>query len=157
MPILSPFESLDEIRSRSADAVIGQSGISHSGLAREIRQRLASTDVGTGSVLQNPVIESALPYIQADSQMKDLHRLISSPLVDALDGSGDKQRRNYRFRREWRPYTHQLSAWQKLLDQTKPQSVLVTSGTGSGKTECFLIPILEDLLRQPQKTPRLRT
>ena len=150
MEILSPFESLDEIRSRSADAVIGQSGISHAGLAREIRQRLASTDVSTGSVLQNPVIESALPYVQADLQMKDLHGLISAPLVEALDGSSDKHRRNYRFRRDWKPYTHQLSAWQKLLDQTKPHSVLVTSGTGSGKTECFLIPILADLVRQPK-------
>src|SRR3984893_4538092 len=154
MAILSPFESLDAIRSRSADAVIGQAGISHAGLASEIRQRLASTDVSTGSVLQNPVIESALPYVQADLQMKDLHGLISAPLVEALDGSSDKQRRNYRFRRDWKPYTHQLSAWQKLLDQARPQSVLVTSGTGSGKTECFLIPILADLLRQP-KTPRL--
>ncbi|MBR0878556.1 DEAD/DEAH box helicase [Bradyrhizobium liaoningense] len=150
MATLSPFESLDEIRLRSADAVIGQSGISHAGLAGEIRQRLASTDVSAGSVLQNPVIESALPYVQADLQMKDLHGLISAPLVEALDGSSDKQRRNYRFRREWKPYTHQLSAWQKLLDQTRPQSVLVTSGTGSGKTECFLIPILADLLRQPK-------
>jgi DEAD/DEAH box helicase domain-containing protein len=154
MPIASPFESLDEIRSRSADAVIGQSGINHSGLASEIRQRFASADVSTGSVLQNPVIESALPYVQADLQLKDLHGLISRPLVEALDGSGDRQQRNYRFRREWKPYAHQLSAWQKLLDKSRPQSVLVTSGTGSGKTECFLVPILEDLLRQPQ-TPRL--
>ncbi len=30
----------------------------------------------------------------------------------------------------------------------EPQSVLVTSGTGSGKTECFLFPILSDLAAQ---------
>nr|WP_234932905.1 DEAD/DEAH box helicase [Aeromonas caviae] len=26
--------------------------------------------------------------------------------------------------------------------------MLVSSGTGSGKTECFMVPVLEDLIRQ---------
>jgi hypothetical protein len=45
-----------------------------------------------------------------------------------------------------RPYRHQLEAWQ-ILGQDKPQSVVVTSGTGSGKTECFMVPILDQLAR----------
>ncbi|KHT63546.1 DEAD/DEAH box helicase [Photobacterium gaetbulicola] len=45
------------------------------------------------------------------------------------------------------PYRHQLEAWEHL---SKPEvkSVVVTSGTGSGKTECFLVPLLNDLARQ---------
>ena len=43
-------------------------------------------------------------------------------------------------------YEHQLAAWHALLAE-EPRSVLVTSGTGSGKTECFLFPILDHCLR----------
>ena len=43
---------------------------------------------------------------------------------------------------------HQLEAWQTARDGL---SFLVTSGTGSGKTECFMIPMLDGLLRDPAK------
>jgi len=43
------------------------------------------------------------------------------------------------------PYDHQFKAFQRLTmqDGHKPQSTLVTTGTSSGKTECFLYPILD--------------
>jgi DEAD/DEAH box helicase domain-containing protein len=49
-----------------------------------------------------------------------------------------------------------LEAWRALIEGQPPRSVLVTSGTGSGKTECFLIPILNDLageLERRQNAP----
>lgn len=39
------------------------------------------------------------------------------------------------------PYAHQAQAYQRLGND-KPQATLVATGTGSGKTECFLYPIL---------------
>ena len=63
---------------------------------------------------------------------------------------------DYSFPARQRPYRHQLQAWQTLIEGSPPRSVLVTSGTGSGKTECFLIPILNDLateLEQRQNAP----
>lgn len=49
----------------------------------------------------------------------------------------------------YRPYLHQLLAWQRLSSHAghEPQATLVTTGTGSGKTECFLYPILDHTLR----------
>lgn len=41
-------------------------------------------------------------------------------------------------------YTHQAKAFRKLCSEER--NIVVSSGTGSGKTECFLIPILNDLL-----------
>ena len=41
-------------------------------------------------------------------------------------------------------YTHQAAALRKLCVENR--NIVVSSGTGSGKTECFLIPILNDLL-----------
>lgn len=42
----------------------------------------------------------------------------------------------------YRPYVHQLQAFERLTGK-HPQSTLVATGTGSGKTECFLYPILD--------------
>lgn len=49
--------------------------------------------------------------------------------------------------RPWAPYTHQKASWDLLNNATphQAQSIVVTSGTGSGKTECFLYPVLNDL------------
>ncbi|MDH8286945.1 DEAD/DEAH box helicase, partial [Klebsiella pneumoniae] len=64
-------------------------------------------------------------------------KLISSPLVDALSNAPV-------------PFRHQLTAWRTILEDK--QSLLVSSGTGSGKTECFMVPVLEDLIRQQNLT-----
>lgn len=55
------------------------------------------------------------------------------------------------------PYKHQLHAWQVLANQSQKQSVIVTSGTGSGKTECFMVPILDDLVREYDETAQSLT
>ena len=43
------------------------------------------------------------------------------------------------------PYKHQLQAFKQLSMKNghKPEPTLLTTGTGSGKTECFLYPILD--------------
>jgi DEAD/DEAH box helicase domain-containing protein len=45
------------------------------------------------------------------------------------------------------PYRHQHRAWQRL-DSRAGLSTIVATGTGSGKTECFLYPILDYCLQQ---------
>src|SRR3546814_1803899 len=44
------------------------------------------------------------------------------------------------------PYDDQVRAWSHP-GAPDPLSVIVSSGTGSGKTECFLAPILDRLVR----------
>ena len=43
------------------------------------------------------------------------------------------------------PYLHQIEAFNRLTTREghTPQNTLITTGTGSGKTECFLYPILD--------------
>ncbi len=46
------------------------------------------------------------------------------------------------------PHAHQLRAWERLASaEQPPRSTLVATGTGSGKTECFLFPLLDHCLR----------
>ena len=46
---------------------------------------------------------------------------------------------------QYRPYKHQAESWKALADGN---SIVVTSGTGSGKTECFMYPVMSDLFEQ---------
>ncbi len=44
----------------------------------------------------------------------------------------------------FRPYAHQVQAWQRLAGRdVAPKPTLITTGTGSGKSEGFLIPIVD--------------
>jgi DEAD/DEAH box helicase domain-containing protein len=144
---MNPFSTLDEIRRRTAEAVVGQTGINHPGLAAEIRARLGAFDINAGGVTQAPILEAALPYVAAEETFSELAgNLLHPNLVAALTGDSTPGR-PYRFDVSTKPYAHQLAAW-RALAREPPHSVLVTSGTGSGKTECFLVPILDALARQ---------
>ena len=50
----------------------------------------------------------------------------------------------------YKPYEHQYQCWKTLLKGKSPDgknmSIVVTTGTGSGKTECFMLPLVQDLL-----------
>lgn len=46
------------------------------------------------------------------------------------------------------PYRHQEESWARLRTEN-PSSTLVATDTGSGKTECFLYPILDHVLANP--------
>lgn len=48
---------------------------------------------------------------------------------------------------EYPPFVHQEQAWQRLASDRQAANTLVATGTGSGKTECFLYPVLDHCQR----------
>jgi DEAD/DEAH box helicase domain-containing protein len=48
------------------------------------------------------------------------------------------------------PYRHQLLAFRRLCG-AQPLSTLVATGTGSGKTECFMLPVLDHCAGEPRQ------
>ncbi|HWG99612.1 MAG TPA: DEAD/DEAH box helicase [Pilimelia sp.] len=72
---------------------------------------------------------------------------IRTPFTDAEPG----WERHLQWRRQgWRPYAHQAAAFARLTsaDGHTPQPTLITTGTGSGKTESFLYPVLDHCRRE---------
>ena len=146
---MNPFEILEDVRTRGAEAIIAQSGLSHPDLAKHLRQVLTSDGGKDGALLGEPVLEGAHPFETAELSMQDLAgKLLHPDLVKALDEGHRGNESGYRFPRDRKPFRHQLRAWESLINATDAESVLVTSGTGSGKTECFLIPLLNHLVSQ---------
>lgn len=101
-----------------------------------------------GSFLADPAFEAVFGWKSGDKRMSDLAgNLLSKELVDAMDKPPKELANDYRFPRDQRPYLHQIRAWE-ILARESPQSLIAASGTGSGKTECFMVPILNRLVRQ---------
>jgi DEAD/DEAH box helicase domain-containing protein len=51
------------------------------------------------------------------------------------------------FQTEFPGFVHQEKAWERLSSNRGAASTLVATGTGSGKTECFLYPLLDHCAR----------
>jgi len=128
--------------------------IANDPLRHHVAEYLSKEMGEPGSLLADPVFEATFPWQAANKTMKELANdgLLELSLVNALDKPPKEYRKEYSFPKTRKPYTHQLESWQILLtEQTKEKakrSIVVTSGTGSGKTECFLIPILNDLVQE---------
>ena len=142
------FETLiNQTLSRSREATLSILGVADQGL----RQHLASSmtnELGNSSCfLASPVFEHTFGWEPDTKTLGDLEgNLLSAKTLKALSDAPNPE---YCFRRDAHPYCHQIHSWQTLLAE-KPKSAVITTGTGSGKTECFMVPILEDLLSEQQ-------
>ncbi|MCA9564551.1 MAG: DEAD/DEAH box helicase, partial [Myxococcales bacterium] len=94
-----------------------------------------------------PVFESLFEYRRAEAAVENSS--LHPRTVKALDQPPEAHL-GRRFGRELLPYHHQHQAWESLR-QSPPRSVIVSAGTASGKTECFLVPILDDLVRELER------
>ena len=53
-------------------------------------------------------------------------------------------------------YSHQEAAWKRLSTLHNAASTLVATGTGSGKTECFIYPVLDHCARMAADEPGIK-
>ena len=137
-------ETLSHLSARAASSVIARGRLASSALNAALLRRLCAGPGARDSLLADPVFEAARTWESADRSLDDLSGgLLHPDLVAALDGAEAE-----RMPRDRCPWTHQLAAWEATRAGL---SCLVSSGTGSGKTECFMVPMLDELLRDPAK------
>ena len=132
-----------QANSRAKEATLSVLGINNPNLRKHLSENIDSDE----QFVHGPVFEQMFGWESYfEKNMADLacDGLLSSKVVEALDS---KNNGRYAFKKEWSPFRHQHKAWNDLLS-SKPQSRIITSGTGSGKTECFMVPVLEDLYRE---------
>lgn len=116
-----------------------------------------------GEVRRALVDYLATTFSLADDDVRDaLEAFLTDPAHGIFRGPYLRVRTPFRpVGEDWRsplgwlpeglvPYMHQAAAFERLstLGGREPEATLVTTGTGSGKTECFLLPILDHCARQ---------
>ena len=116
-------------------------------LAQDIRQQVIH------------YLEATFNFRRRDEEAA-LRRFINDPENGLFKGSWVQIRRPFRPAADrgtrffdlpapFHPFRHQWLAWRRLTSKGQsPASTLVTTGTGSGKTECFQVPILDHCHRE---------
>ncbi|GIH72632.1 DEAD/DEAH box helicase [Sphaerimonospora thailandensis] len=119
--------------------------------AEELRQSLTQYLTTTFALADRPVREALERFLNHPEQgiFRGPYLRIRTPFRTAEDG--------WRKTLEWAPagfspYRHQAKAFDRLSTLGKrAEPTLITTGTGSGKTESFLIPVLDHCRRERAK------
>lgn len=150
------FESLiGELRNRSARAIQSLLALKHPALRDHLTQQLMREPGQKGAILADPVFEPTFSWRKSEESLGTLEGSLLHPslvrnMVTPLSSTNVDP-----FPRDRKVYSHQLEAW-KILGGEKPKSLVVTSGTGSGKTECFMVPVLDSLARDAARNGTLQ-
>lgn len=91
-----------------------------------------------GKFVKGPFIEITQPFITGHSIRKLIEEGVLSEEFHHLDKS---------FPVERDLYIHQEQAIKKVV---AGRNIIVATGTGSGKTECFLLPIINEFMREKE-------
>lgn len=136
-------EYLTRLEQKGVDEAISSVFYKNGPLNRWLRRTLLDRS-NPHALLSDPVFECLFPW---ESSTKTLQRLKEEGLFSAetlrlLD------REENGFPPSRKPYKLQEEAFRCLLNKEHCNSLIVSSGTGSGKTECFMVPLIEDLVRE---------
>ncbi|NER79069.1 MAG: DEAD/DEAH box helicase [Leptolyngbya sp. SIO1D8] len=104
----------------------------------ELRKKLKQELEKPGVVWQHPYLEGAQPYYSASSVANLVKRGYLHPEMSRLFEPSDRPL-----------YRHQQAAIETVI--LGQENIVVATGTGSGKTECFLIPMMDALLKEEEQ------
>jgi ATP-dependent helicase YprA (DUF1998 family) len=134
--VLGIFSRMKEMYIRYMDSPFA---LGHEKLAAERRALLDKE----GIIYQYPYIEALPPFISSNKRLEDVCEAINWP-KDFADfaSKGLFDKRLYL-------HNHQYEAFKNVLGNHK--NIVVTSGTGSGKTESFLLPLIANIINESRK------
>ena len=116
------------------------------------RQRLLDQD---GRIYRHPLIEAVPAYSKCDATFDQIASMLLKPIWPT---GLENQLANFvalgLFPLGRQPYIHQRDSFDESVVQK--HDVIVTTGTGSGKTECFFLPIAAALIRESAAWPAPR-
>jgi DEAD/DEAH box helicase domain-containing protein len=97
-----------------------------------------------GTLIQPPLLEPVPVYERSPYTLREASRRLPKDYQDLQHLAREL------FRPEDKLYEHQIKSLELGI---KGEDVVVSTGTGSGKTECFLLPLLADLARDSRTWP----
>lgn len=135
-------EMIPTLSERACNGALSLFGFRNNALRAYLKHSFLQPLGRQGNFIGDPTFEAVFGWKTAEKRIEALKGdLLHPKLIEALDDEKSE------LKKEFFPYIHQLTAW-NILHQEDPQSAIISSGTGSGKTECFMIPILNHLIRE---------
>lgn len=131
----NPFKVFDEVRRAYLRYLDSPFRLRYDALMEE-RRNLLDQD---GQLYRDPLIEPVAPYELSPFTVSTACGELGIPqrVADFMTLG--------LFPADRRLYEHQFDAWN---ESRRGQAVVVTSGTGSGKTECYLLPVFAYLAEE---------
>lgn len=105
----------------------------------KIINQQASIALNNNEFVKGPFLEATPPFVTGVSIRQLITEGVASEEFKAIDGSAEIDRSLY---------IHQEKAFRKVVSDKK--NIIVATGTGSGKTECFMYPLINELMRQKE-------
>ncbi len=135
------LEFYKEAKRRLTDGLVSLWAFGHAEEQESLRELLDEKE----PLVAEPIFQTIFPWKASEKTFEEHVGKtfgLDKDFVEALSNIQGE----FCFPKDRKPYRHQSESWKKMLVDKK--TIVVTSGTGSGKTECFIIPVLQDLYRE---------
>ena len=134
----NPIIASQNLKDGFIDYIATTFDIADSDYAGKFREELQAD----GNISRGPYLDVSGSYKTGKSIEELIQDGKASPLFRDLETVSELDK-EIKIKRPL--YTHQVQALDKA---NNGQNLVVTTGTGSGKTECFVIPVINSLLRE---------
>jgi ATP-dependent helicase YprA (DUF1998 family) len=140
MTALNPLKSSHEITETYSRYLQSLIHPRQESVAKAISSAITNSIKDENGIVKGPYLEATPPYTTG----KTIRELVAEGLLS----SEFLKLGSNAFPLDRPTYTHQEQAFRKLAEG---RNALIATGTGSGKTESFLIPIIDHLMREKEK------
>ncbi|PPK61483.1 uncharacterized protein DUF1998 [Malaciobacter marinus] len=139
---LDAIELSNSLKNRLEEIVISDIYVRDSKLQSELRNIIKSDE----GLISEIFVEGAYPAKKHEAILRDIP-FLNKEFLELLD-------LNKVFDPNFYPFNHQYETLKIVndMDSNDKPAIVVTAPTGSGKTESFLLPMLNDLLSNPRKS-----
>jgi len=137
--MFNPISASEEIKKSYIDYILTTFSISDNFYYGKFKERLNEN----GAITKGPYLEINDSYKTGENIEELIIDGEITPLFRNLEKNKNESEKEIQIYRSL--YIHQVEAIKQL---NKGKNIVVTSGTGSGKTETFIIPIINSLLRE---------
>lgn len=132
---MNPRETTEKIRGDYQDYIASILEVKDAEITKLAREKVLETDF-----IKGPYLETTLPFEEG----KSLKELAEEGLVSS---EFEKMGASVHYE-DWKLRIHQETALRHIIEEDR--NMVVSTGTGSGKTECYLYPIFNALMREKE-------
>ena len=138
---LDAIELSNNLKNRLEEIVLSSINVRDEELQNELSEIIKSND----GLISEILVEGAFSAKKHDDILRNIP-FLNKKFLDLLD-------LNKVFNPNFYPFKHQFETLKIVneMDSNNKPAIVVTAPTGSGKTESFLLPMLNDLVSNPRK------